>query len=829
MSRPMAVGIMIAFCIVGVASMATAGLLGDIRSRLPIPDPEQKAKEEARKKLRLQIPDLDRILKEEPGLTTSFEDAVTGIAFLDDYEPFYTAPLCQLPMMPDGGFLISVPGDFEYEAASYCLRAGTYGPGGGEGYLYAQLKGSQAGLINDLLSNSMQHLDISQQHVQALVWAVQSKTKVNDMSDELQVAARRLLTRDQINRLNGGALGMVPNELFEQAFFDVPAPLRMVMEAEARLRSSLTSGIFNYGELSRIAVLSGDPPDDGEGPMIPRGRWSFDPEGFFVRYFPNGYHHTTIQLLRPGSFNIVTDQLGRIVSIANSFGSRIDIEYDEAVDPLAFDRDDRTKGYALKLVRLTRVAPGSPAEQLVAQLPDVGWTAVGLPTDRGRPTNAGNRYAGADERYRWAQAHHKEIIEVAGHFRGAADREGVISGLVSLGHLSQALVAAVGDDAADVPWIAQQLAMVKQAWGAQLSGLLAPETAPRVAWRTIESHDGQRLASLGLKWVPIAHWQAAAGAGGYGGYRPSSGAAMPGQRGRQRLGLSSRPYPSGRPGSRELKTFDPRERNPDNSPSGGSGKEAYNNSKKAIDWINRGKTAIDLVTDPLSGVMGLIGADIPGSLFGKIIDFNFDAWGKASQALGGDPPRDDFTLIAERQPVIYPMLEPDVKAAIPAARAAALEALMAAFAEQMSTFSAAQITLDRLGGAMLAGDEQWTYTQSVLLIDYKHRAGAEMIVIADAIDAYIQSLEADGITDIYVSADNLRTYQARLAAEGFNATELQAAQIVGLDQAEIDQMLQERTSFDPEEEAGDAIESLRTASNAIRDLGMSWRTLPPAP
>lgn len=815
MRRLIAVGTIVALCIAGAASLASAGLLDDIKSKLPIPDPEQKAKEEARKKLQLQIPDLDRILGEEPGLTTSFDDAVTGIPFFDDYEPAYTAPLCQLPTLPQGGFLISVPGDFEFEAASYCLHAGTHGPGSGEGYLYATLKGSQAGIITDILNNSTRHLDIPQQHIQSLVWGIQAKTKISDMPPELRDAASRLLSQSQVSKLNGGALGMVPDELFDQAFFDVPAPLRTVMEAEARLRSNLTGGLFDYGALEEIAVLSGDPPDDGEGPVIPRGRWSFDPAGYFVRYFPDGYSHTTVQIMRPDSFTIEVDPLGRIVAIANSFGSRISLEYDDQVAPLQCERDDKTKGYAFKLIRFSRPDPGNAGQDLVAELNDVGWTLLGAPTERGRPRDPGDRYDDAAGRYEWGQAHLKEIQQVAGSSNDAADREKAIPELVNLGHLSQALLAVTGDAAADVPWIGQQVAMVKQAWGARLSALLAPETAPRVT----AHHDGRMLAALPFHGISLARR-----GGGYSG----GGAAVPANRGRQRLGMSPRPYDPDR-GNRELKPFDPKARNPDGSPDGGSGKDAFNNAKKAIEWINMGKTALDLVTDPVSGVMGLVGADIPGSLFGKIIDFNFDAWGKASTALGGDPPRDDFTLLAERQPVSYPGLEPDVKAAIPAARAAALEALMAAFAEQMSTFAAAQITLDRLGGAMLANDEQWIQTQSVLLIDYKHRAGGEMIAIADAIDAYIQSLQADGILSIEVSADDLRAYQERLRTQGFNPTELQAAQIVGLTQADIDLIIQQRTSFDPDEEAGDAIENLRMASEALRDLGMNWRTLPPAP
>ncbi len=36
----------------------------------------------------------------------------------------------------------------------------------------------------------------------------------------------------------------------------------------------------------------------------------------------------------------------------------------------------------------------------------------------------------------------------------------------------------------------------------------------------------------------------------------------------------------------------------------------------------------------------------PAAGAGQILDFNFDTWGKAADALAGDPPRDDYQLIA---------------------------------------------------------------------------------------------------------------------------------------------------------------------------------------
>ena len=79
--------------------------------------------------LRGRIPGLDKILQEEPALSTSFEDAIYGVAVLDGFDPVVTAPMSQLPFTGDGGFIVALPGSYELAAKSFCLHAGTYGPG----------------------------------------------------------------------------------------------------------------------------------------------------------------------------------------------------------------------------------------------------------------------------------------------------------------------------------------------------------------------------------------------------------------------------------------------------------------------------------------------------------------------------------------------------------------------------------------------------------------------------------------------------------------------------------------------------------------------------
>src|SRR6056297_2526890 len=79
--------------------------------------------------LKGKIPGLNKILKEDPAISTSFEDAVYGAPVLDGFDPFMTAPMSQLPNTGDGAYIVALPGAYELEAKSFCLHAGNYGPG----------------------------------------------------------------------------------------------------------------------------------------------------------------------------------------------------------------------------------------------------------------------------------------------------------------------------------------------------------------------------------------------------------------------------------------------------------------------------------------------------------------------------------------------------------------------------------------------------------------------------------------------------------------------------------------------------------------------------
>jgi hypothetical protein len=79
----------------------------------------------------------------------------------------------------------------------------------------------------------------------------------------------------------------------------VPGPLRQIVEAENQLRQLVTNPGASFAEMERVAVLSGAV---GLGPgsrTVPSGRWSLHPDGYYVRYIPQGYSYTVTQIWVP--------------------------------------------------------------------------------------------------------------------------------------------------------------------------------------------------------------------------------------------------------------------------------------------------------------------------------------------------------------------------------------------------------------------------------------------------------------------------------------------------------------------------------------------------
>jgi hypothetical protein len=236
----------------------------------------------------------DDLLNRAP-ITTSIDDARWSSDPPTDLRPGTTPrAMLELQRTPNGGFVLQ-PGYWEMHTQSYCLKAGTHGPGGGDGYLYAPPRGPAEDAVVSIVRNSVSHPNIPQRDIQLLLWAIIARAQVEDLEHGLINTARQLLTPRQLATLNRDALGTG----VEVALNTAPPLVRQTLQAESDLRRMLTDPGASFGQMEATAVLAGVA---GIGPGsrgVPSGRWSLHPDGYYVRYIPQGYSYTVTQIWVP--------------------------------------------------------------------------------------------------------------------------------------------------------------------------------------------------------------------------------------------------------------------------------------------------------------------------------------------------------------------------------------------------------------------------------------------------------------------------------------------------------------------------------------------------
>jgi hypothetical protein len=229
-------------------------------------------------------------------ITTSLKDAKWGAPDRDGFTPREAKrSLMQLQRTPNGGFVLQ-QGYFEFHDQSYCLHAGTHGPGGGDGYLYGPTKGAAEDAVMTIVRNSVNHPEIEQHDIQTLLWAIVARAKFEDLSTQHKAIAARLLTPRQLASLNRNALDLLTSGPIAN---NLPSGVREVLEAEADLRRMLASPGTSFADLERVAVLAGAAGIGPGSQDVPSGRWSLHPDGYYIRYLPQGYSNTVVNIWVP--------------------------------------------------------------------------------------------------------------------------------------------------------------------------------------------------------------------------------------------------------------------------------------------------------------------------------------------------------------------------------------------------------------------------------------------------------------------------------------------------------------------------------------------------
>ena len=237
-------------------------------------------------------------------ITTNFKDCNTA----DVKKPDFAADkkfisLCKESFTQDKGYVLS-PGYYQLELKSFCLKAGTYAPSKGDGYLFAPLKGPKEEIINALVKNWYNHQDIPQQQVQSLVWAVIAKSSLKNLSTENKVVAARLLSKDQLLKLSKMGLDFIPADLMNRAKSNLPQPVQIALDAENKIRNFFaSSSSSSYDELERLAMISGVNPEKS---AVEYGTWGLHPDGYWVAYQPHGYREMTVKIYVPDNLTSVS-------------------------------------------------------------------------------------------------------------------------------------------------------------------------------------------------------------------------------------------------------------------------------------------------------------------------------------------------------------------------------------------------------------------------------------------------------------------------------------------------------------------------------------------
>lgn len=228
--------------------------------------------------------------------------------------------------------------------------------------------------------------------------------------------------------------------------------------------------------------------------------------------------------------------------------------------------------------------------------------------------------------------------------------------------------------------------------------------------------------------------------------------------------------------------------------------------------LEKAKNAGNLV-----GRLGGAATIVPRAAAGVVTGQLYKHAATISQQMGGDPPRQDYKIVAEPQRRPLP---PAVRAdGITDAGFAAQVALDEALAEFVAIGDAATITLDRYGGAAAAGNLEWASVQASSLLYYRKQLGAASNVVADKIAALIAVIESEGGGNAGLTLDEAVAAQARLAADGYTPAEVEAAHALGFTDEQIEAARQVDLSLRPEDLAGPIVAKLAVAEEAFRGQG----------
>lgn len=813
-----------------------AALLLALTVSVALAAPDDDARRQAAREYAEALQDYQRT-----GVDTSLADAQTDFAALDGLNPLTYHPLAEMPWLADRGYLLTAPGAYELDAPTFCLHAGVHGPGGGDGYALAPLRGIAAGLIHTVLERWRSHPEIEQHDVQVILWALVDRVSPDAIGEGPGASAQVLLTADELAAWRqqarpedpptapgeydraelervAGQLGVrvpvSPDELRDRLedltkkervagmlpgaagrIRDQIAAVRAQLEraeALANNPSALAGAVvgpvlsetgLSYGEIESRLVLAGDPTPPPDSRAVPLARWSLSiAGGVFIRTIPTGgYARGLVQVLSPARYTLERDAQGRIVSVALPGRGTVELTYDG--EPAAV-RDHKN----LRTTTLTEVR-FSPLSGRAHTWKGKTVVAIGEPAAKGGSKD-------------------KTLADRIEEARGLRQRvfDATLSALPA--DPARAPLAWKGDfDALDLASLTEAWLTIAKVTLPQ-SPLELRDTPPAgsdlaCAWVLYEALAravrDQVDAQLGIEplevslhgqpdFLALADWDdfgsgpAFPSKRGGGSVSPSRNVAAPGNTGRQREATAER--------------------------ENGNAQSKQDNKK--------GRDSVEAMENFISGARKVLGPagtvlTIPVLIAEKLVDWMLDMGDAISDALQGDPPRDDFASLELPPAVVLPAFE-SPEGSSPT-RDLAWREVLDSLAAWVSDGRSATVCLDRMGGAALAGDDVWVWRQARGLTHLKRQIGFDRLRLADALERYAQVLEAE----------NTELADSEATADQWAAAEDEAARILGLTAEELAAL---RARPEPEGATPEWDDAVRDLVAGLRAQGAYWSRLP---
>ncbi len=228
----------------------------------------------------------------QTAITTGFPDTIHVDTLPASIEPKAFKPLAGLDRTDDGAFVLK-PGIYEAYVQSYTLDPGDGNFTKAGGYYPAPIKGTKARIVASLLKQIELHPDVSQSDVQVLLLNIVQGVDLEKMPPNVQQIAVRVLPKEIVALMQGATQA----KAFQQQLMNI-LNQRIAKDKNAEAKMNQLNDSLKAMQQQAAANPTFKADAEAEAPVV-RGTWAQMPGGFYVRYLPDGYMKTRLQLMVP--------------------------------------------------------------------------------------------------------------------------------------------------------------------------------------------------------------------------------------------------------------------------------------------------------------------------------------------------------------------------------------------------------------------------------------------------------------------------------------------------------------------------------------------------